>query len=67
MLRIIEEVKKYNWGKLLSDLIVAMLATGMAFLLDRLKVLDATTVSEIGSGTMAVALNWGKRMFTFCA
>lgn len=52
-----EKIKDYNWGHLLSDLIVAILATALTFLLDKLKSLDIQALGASAGGITAVVIN----------
>jgi hypothetical protein len=62
MIKIFNEVRTYNWDKLLSDLTVAILATALSFLLERLKNANMADLGVEFAGGGAVALNWFKRI-----
>lgn len=57
------EIKKYNWGHLLSDLVVAILATILTFLLDKIKSLDVSTLPPVAGGIVGILTNNLKRIF----
>lgn len=49
--------KGYNWQKLLSDLMVALMATGLTFLLNRLNSLNLPAGGAEASGVVAFIIN----------
>lgn len=60
---LILEVKSYNWQRLISDLFVALAATALSFLLERVKELPLADLGATATGALGVGLNWIKRIY----
>lgn len=58
------EICAYNWSKLISDILVAMIATALALLLERVKLLSPVELGDATTGVFAVGVNWGKRILS---
>ena len=57
-------LKKYNWEKLLSDLIVVMLSAGLTFLVNWLSTLQLGNEAPAMAGGFGLILNKAKRIFS---
>lgn len=58
-----QTLKKYNWEKFASDIIVVMLSAGLTFLVNWLSTLNLGEVAVPASGAVAFTLNRAKELF----
>lgn len=63
MENILREIRNYNWQKLTSDLLVAVIAVTLSFLLERVKQIDTGNLGAGIAGSAGVAVNWIKRYY----
>lgn len=58
-----QALKKYNWEKLISDLIVVMLSAGLTFLINWFNQMNMGNESSAVAGGIGLAINKIKPIF----